>query len=52
MAGAVEERYVAVVLDCEAENEPEIGKSQEGVQAWPVELEHRWLFLDFDPTWT
>jgi hypothetical protein len=47
-----EERCLAVVLDCEVENELEIEKSQEGVQAWPVELEHRRKSLDFDPTWT
>jgi hypothetical protein len=52
MGCAAEERCLAVVLVCEVENELEIGNSREGVQVWPVELEHRWLFLDFDPTWT
>jgi len=52
MGCAAEERCLAVVLDCGVENELEVEKSQEGVQVWLVELEHRWRFLDFDPTWT
>lgn len=52
MGCAAEEICLAVVLDCGVENELEIEKSQGGVQAWPVELEHRWRFQGFDPTWT